>query len=265
MGNIHGSFIPCFDPHRRSHVFALALAVARCGERRRQGTMRALQLEHFTRKIAAVAGCVSQHAGDARQVDITQGCGTSGEPLVGVRDLCLRQDVAEGTVEGRPVVFGGHGSSLLRSPLHCKVMRRVHVWIGRAGVVAFLLTGQYMDRWLGHLAGVADLPRMLYRSAHIYLLLGSLLNLVLGLYHVEPGEGWRRWVGRTGSILIATAPVLFLMAFAREPLRNDFNRPFAGPGIYACAFGAVMLAIARGGLKGTPKEVPYAADDVETR
>src|SRR5829696_8592786 len=103
-------------------------------------------------------------------------------------------------------------------------MRRLHLWIGLTGMVAFILTGQYMDRWLGHLAGVADLPRMLYRSAHIYLLLGSLLNLVLGLYQVEAGDGWRRWVGRGGSILLAIAPVLFLTAFAREPLRNDFNR-----------------------------------------
>ena len=78
-------------------------------------------------------------------------------------------------------------------------------------------------------------------------------------------------MGRTGSILIAIAPVLFLIAFAREPLRNDFNRPFAGPGIYACAFGAVMLAISRmqGTLKGRPTKgaegVPYERDDVETR
>ena len=124
-------------------------------------------------------------------------------------------------------------------------MRRVHLWIGVAGVVAFLLTGQYMDRWLGHLAGVADLPLMLYRSSHIYLLLGSLLNVVLGLYQVEAGNGWRRWLGRVGSILIAIAPVLFLIAFAREPLRPDFSRPFAGPGIYACALGGVLLAMSR--------------------
>ena len=126
-----------------------------------------------------------------------------------------------------------------------RLMRRLHLWVGFGGVATFILTGQYMDRWLGHLAGVADLPRMLYRSAHIYLLLGSLLNLVLGLYQIEAGDGWRRWVGRVGSILIAIAPVLFLIAFAREPLRNSFHRSFAVPGIYACAAGVVMLTISR--------------------
>ena len=144
-------------------------------------------------------------------------------------------------------------------------MRRLHLWIGRVGLVAFILTGQYMDRWLGHLAGVADLPRMLYRSAHIYLLLGSLLNMVLGLYQVEAEDGWRRWLSRAGSMLIAIAPVLFLIAFTREPLRNDFNRPFASPGIYACAAGVVMLAISRAGRLGTPKGAPYERDDVEMR
>ena len=141
-------------------------------------------------------------------------------------------------------------------------MRRLHLWIGMIGVVAFILTGQYMDRRLGHLAGMADLPRMLYRSAHIYLLLGSLLNLVLGLYLVDSSSGWRRWVGRVGSLLIVSAPFLFLAAFAREPLRNDFHRPFAGPGIYGCALGALLLAISRwrgaesGTTSGTPKGAP---------
>lgn len=122
-------------------------------------------------------------------------------------------------------------------------MRRIHLIIGVAGVVAFILTGQYMDRWLGHLAGMADLPRMLYRSAHIYLLLGSLLNLVLGLYLVDGLPGWRRWVSRGGSLLVAVAPLLFLIAFAREPLRGDFHRSFAGPAIYATVLGVGLLAM----------------------
>ena len=32
-------------------------------------------------------------------------------------------------------------------------MKRVHLVVGVAGVVAFLLTGQYMDRALGHMVG----------------------------------------------------------------------------------------------------------------
>jgi hypothetical protein len=122
-------------------------------------------------------------------------------------------------------------------------MRRLHLAVGVGGIIAFLLTGQYMDRALGHMAGVPDLPRMLYRSAHIYLLLGSLLNLMAGVYLTEASGGWRRLVGRIGSVGILLAPALFVVAFISEPQRSDFHRPYAGPAIYACAVGAVLHAV----------------------
>jgi hypothetical protein len=84
---------------------------------------------------------------------------------------------------------------------------------------------------------------MLYRSAHIYLLLGSLLNLVLGVYLSEASAGWRRVAGRIGSTAILLAPLLFLLAFISEPHRSDFYRPYARPAIYACALGAVLHAV----------------------
>jgi len=135
-------------------------------------------------------------------------------------------------------------------------MRRLHLAAGIGGVIAFLLTGQYMDRALDHMAGVPDLPRMLYRSAHIYLLLGSLLNLALGVYLTEASVGWRRVLGRIGSVAILLAPPLFVLAFISEPHRSDFHRPFAGPAIYACALGAVLHAVSavrRGTRTGIPQ------------
>ena len=136
-------------------------------------------------------------------------------------------------------------------------MRRLHLVIGSTGVLAFLLTGQYMDRALGHLAGMADLPRMLYRSGHIYLLLASLLNLVLGLHLSDTGDGWRRRTEWIGSVLLTIAPVLLLIGFAREPQRTDFNRPFAGPAIYACFLGVGLHAVARlGAGRAARKDSP---------
>ena len=66
-----------------------------------------------------------------------------------------------------------------------RVLRRIHLVVGLAGVVLFLGTGQYMDRVHDHLRGMEDVRRMLFRSAHIYLLWSSLLNLALGLYFAE--------------------------------------------------------------------------------
>lgn len=128
-------------------------------------------------------------------------------------------------------------------------MRRLHLYIGLAGLVAFVLTGQYMDRWLHHLDGTPDLPRMLYRSAHIYLLLGSILNLVLGLYLTDGPAGWRWWARRLGSVPIALAPVFFVFAFAREPHMADFSRPFAAPALQGVLLGAMLHAISHVGAK----------------
>ena len=128
-------------------------------------------------------------------------------------------------------------------------MRRLHLYIGLGGIVAFILTGQYMDRWLQHLAGMADLPRMLYRSSHIYLLLASLMNLLLGLYLQEAPAGWRRWVRRLGSVPIALGPAHLLFAFAREAQIGGFGRPYARVAIYGLLLGAVMHGISHVGTR----------------
>ena len=141
-------------------------------------------------------------------------------------------------------------------------MRRLHLWIGIAGVVAFALTGQYMDRWLSHLAGMADLPRMLYRSSHIYLLLASLLNLMLGLYLTENPAGWRLWVRHAGSVGIAVAPAVLLLAFAQEAPNPGFHRPYAGPALYSVLFGAAMHAISHMGARNEATPQGGALQDV---
>ena len=124
-------------------------------------------------------------------------------------------------------------------------MRRLHFVVGIASFIAFLLTGQYMDRWLGHLAGMPDLPRMLYRSAHIYLLFAALLNVVLGLYAVDDASGWRRGVAWAGSLMMLSAPVLLLIGFEPESARGDIARPLARMAIYGCQAGVLLHVIAR--------------------
>ncbi len=61
----------------------------------------------------------------------------------------------------------------------------LHLLFGILGLVAFLFTGQFMDRRLDHLVGMPDGPRALYRSGHIYILFSALLNLLLVLYVVS--------------------------------------------------------------------------------
>ena len=146
------------------------------------------------------------------------------------------------------------------------MLRQLHLAVGIGGLIAFIFTGQYMDRALDHLTGMRDLPRMMYRSAHIYLLFSALLNLMLGFYLVEAAGRSRRWLRRAGSVPVLLAPPLLLLAFFNEPGLSSFERPYARLAIYGCLLGVVLHTVTRIGGRtetgisesaGTPEEVPY--------
>lgn len=59
-------------------------------------------------------------------------------------------------------------------------MRRIHLIIGLLGVIAFLLTGQFMKHHHPRMEELSAEVRMMYVSRHIYLLGASLVNVVLG-------------------------------------------------------------------------------------
>lgn len=118
-------------------------------------------------------------------------------------------------------------------------MRRLHLIVGVAGVVGFLGTGQYMDLAHDHLRGMDDARRLLFRSTHLYLLFGALVNLALGLY-LRPTFGWRRWVRMIGSALILATPFLAAAGFFTEPWLSDLDRPYTRPAAYGCLIGMLL-------------------------
>jgi len=105
------------------------------------------------------------------------------------------------------------------------VVNRTHLLVGLAGLAAFLLTGQYMDRWLSHLDGMPDGPRALYRSGHIYILFSALLNLVLGVYVVTSAGRTSRWLQYVGSALLVGGLGLFVYGFFAETPLALVERP----------------------------------------
>ena len=123
--------------------------------------------------------------------------------------------------------------------------RRLHLAVGAAALVAFVLTGQYMDRVHAHLDGMADAPRMLYRSAHIYLLFASLINLLLGVYLRAAGDAVGRLLQLAGSVALLATPVLFAIAFFTEPALDELVRPWARPAIYLSLAGTLAHVVAR--------------------
>ena len=122
-------------------------------------------------------------------------------------------------------------------------MRKTHLIFGAFVVLAFLLTGQYMDRYLNHLEGMPDGPRLLYRTRHIFILLAGLLNLGIGAYFSYRNETWRRVLQLIGSILIIVASFLFLFAFFYEPKLTDLHTPLSHWGTYIIAAGVLLHVI----------------------
>ena len=116
-------------------------------------------------------------------------------------------------------------------------------------LVAFLLTGQYMDRFHEHLRNMADGPRMLYRTRHIFILFSGLLHLGIGTYFSYRLAAQRRALQIVGSLLATVASVLFVIAFFYEPQLTHLYAPLSKAGVIMIASGALLHALS--GVKET--------------
>lgn len=120
----------------------------------------------------------------------------------------------------------------------------VHAVIGVASLVAFLATGAYMETALHHLAGMPDGPRLLYRSAHGYLLMAACLNLLLAAYWRDAARRGACWLQYLGSAALWAAPPLLLAAFAIEPALGNLDRRYARAALYLVLAGSLLHAMA---------------------
>ena len=119
-------------------------------------------------------------------------------------------------------------------------MKRFHIIFGLVVFVVFLLTGQYMDRYHYHLMYMADGPRMLYRSRHIFILMSGLLHVGIGSYFKYRLHAWQRVLQIIGSLLITIATVVFTIAFFYEPGLTDLQNPLSLLGAISIAVGALL-------------------------
>ena len=115
-----------------------------------------------------------------------------------------------------------------------------HVIFGFFFIIIFILTGQYMSNFHNHLIDMPDGPRMLYRSAHIYILLSAFANIVYGYKRTID---FSIHINKLISLILITAPIMFLIAFFTEPNYENFERPFTRVGAYSILFISVVLAL----------------------
>lgn len=124
-------------------------------------------------------------------------------------------------------------------------MRIAHRFFGVVFLAFFLGTGLYMRlRFPDAFQGDAGM-RMMFRSAHIYLLFGALLNLLLGGYF-RAHAAWRGVIQRIGSICLLASPALFAIAFFAEPAPGVLERPLAAPGVLLAALGVTLHVVSSG-------------------
>ena len=116
--------------------------------------------------------------------------------------------------------------------------RICHLVVGGLGLLLFILQGQYMARAIG----VMDLPdaeRMMYRSAHIYLLLSSLINVGVG-YFMTPSFVLN-YLHRIVGIVLLLSPALMLWSFISESTNVTLDRPIGRTGLYLLFGSGVLL------------------------
>lgn len=137
-----------------------------------------------------------------------------------------------------------------------RLFRILHLSVGTAGLVVFILTGQYMHRVHAHLRGMPDGPRMIYRSAHIYILFAALLNLLLGAYLQLVPDRMIRTVQQVASVAVLALPAMFLAAFFTEPQLQELVRPWARPAIYLSLGAVGVHVLAKLASDTAPLETP---------
>lgn len=128
-------------------------------------------------------------------------------------------------------------------------MKAVHLTFGALVILAFLLTGQFMDRFHNHLDGMPDGPRMLYRTRHIFILLSGLLNLGIGTYLRARPDPRRRACQWCGALAIMAASALFIAAFFYEPTLKDLETPLSHWGTYLITAGVALHVIGGAGAE----------------
>ena len=130
------------------------------------------------------------------------------------------------------------------------MLRRIHLVVGIAAIVAFLPSGQLLSRLHPTIEQLPGDMRMMYVSRHIYLLAGALVNAVLGLYLQLQPPRWRRVMQIIGSILILISVLLLSVAFLAEPPLGMAGRGWRSLlGMVALFVGVMTHLVASAGAR----------------
>jgi len=115
-----------------------------------------------------------------------------------------------------------------------------HRWVGIAAILLFYATGQIMDHRNLDQLPVDSAVRLLYRSRHIYLLFGGMVNVAVWMRFILPASGTGSRIAVVGSLLILVAPVFLACAFFLEPERAGHSSLLGALGVFASYIGLIF-------------------------
>jgi hypothetical protein len=124
-------------------------------------------------------------------------------------------------------------------------MRRAHLIVGVMFLIVFPATGAYMRLTFPEAHQGDPIMRMSFRSAHVYILLTALLNVMLGL-HLQPTFRVAATRLQTvGSWCLMLVPAIMTVAFFFEPGPGVLLRPIVLPGLLVALLGTTLHMAAR--------------------
>lgn len=134
-------------------------------------------------------------------------------------------------------------------------LKPLHFAAGLIGLIAFVLTGQYMSIFLHGMAGIADGPRLLYRSSHLYLMWSALVNLLVGVYFTPAETRGARLAQAISSLFLLAGLPLILAGFFIESPADNLSRWYSGMANYLALAGVLshVLASHKAAHQGTPQ------------
>jgi len=113
---------------------------------------------------------------------------------------------------------------------------RAHWLVGLLALLAFPLTGAYM-RQMAAVPNLDSVPRLIFRSRHLFLLLVAVANLALS--NSQP----IRLSQRVAAVLIMVSPFLLMAAFFTDPGRGLESSQTFHFSMYGLFVAGVLLAI----------------------
>lgn len=126
-------------------------------------------------------------------------------------------------------------------------IKLLHNLTGAISFIVFLASGLYMMTKFPIIDKSNDVIKYMYKANHIYLLLASLLNMILGGYFSLNDKKADKIFQIIGSVLIISSTLMLIFAFFHEPGDLAAGRSITVPAIVMIFFGVIFHWLSRMG------------------